>query len=388
MNWRTTTARLTLGLFVLLSAGATLVGAQAAPPAKLAPLGLPGLPASARTSPALADLGRKLFFDRRLSFNGTMSCAMCHVPEEGLTSNSSRTAVGMEGKSLRRNAPALYNVIWQRSLFHDGREDSLVNQVWLPLLHPDEMANPSVGHVLARIRGLPDYKGAFEKAFTGRGPSMDRVGAAIAAFEATLVSGNSRFDRRWYGGEVNALSAEELSGFDLFRGKAGCIACHTVGERDALFSDGRFHVTGAGFVKGGERFAVQLAPGVATELSNAELASFTGHDEPDLGRFEITQQPENRYAFKTPSLRNVSRSAPYMHDGTMATLEEVIEFYSRGGGAVIGKSPLLKSLALSAEEKRALVAFLRSLDGDNIDALAKAARRNLPLELGGNAPGY
>lgn len=387
VNWRATAARLALGFSGLLAAAGFLVGAQAAPPAKV-PLGLPGLPASVRTAPGLADLGRKLFFDRRLSFNGTMSCAMCHVPEEGFATNGSRTAVGMEGKSLRRNAPALYNVVWQRRLFHDGREDSLVNQVWLPLLHAEEMANPSVGHVLARIRGLPDYNGAFEKVFAGRGPSMDRVGVAIAAFEATLVSGNSRFDRRWYGGEVSALSAQELSGFGLFRGKAGCIACHTVGERDALFSDGRFHVTGAGFVEGGERFAVPLAPGVSTELSDAELASFAGHDEPDLGRFEITQEPEDRYAFKTPSLRNVSRSAPYMHDGTTATLEEVIEFYNRGGGTVIGKSPLLRPLALSAEEKRALVAFLKSLDGDNIEVLAKAARRNLPVELGGNAPGY
>ena len=387
MNWRVAVARIASGFLVLFAAEGILVGAQAAPPAKV-PLGLPGLPASARTPPALAELGRKLFFDRRLSFNGTMSCAMCHVPEEGFTSNGSRTAVGMEGKSLRRNAPALYNVIWQRSLFHDGREESLANQVWLPLLHADEMANPSVGHVLARIRGLRDYNGAFEKVFAGRGPSMDRVGAAIAAFEATLVSGNSRFDRRWYGGEAPALSAQELSGFELFGGKAGCVACHTVGARDALFSDGRFHVTGAGFVEGGEHFTVPLAPGVSTELSNAELASFADHEEPDLGRFEITQKPEDRYAFKTPSLRNVSRSAPYMHDGTMATLEEVIEFYTRGGGTVVGKSPLLKSLALSAEEKGALVAFLKSLDGDNIDVLAKAARRNLPVELGGDAPGY
>ena len=386
MNWRMVAARLALGLPALLAAG-ILVRAQAAPPAKV-PLGLPGLPASARTPPALADLGRKLFFDRRLSFNGTMSCAMCHVPEEGFTSNGSRTAVGMEGKSLRRNAPALYNVIWQRRLFHDGREDSLASQVWLPLLHADEMANPSVGHVLARIRGLRDYNGAFEKVFAGRGASMDRVGAAVAAFEATLVSGNSRFDRRWYGGDATALSAQELSGFDLFRGKAGCVACHTVGERDALFSDGRFHVTGAGFAGGGERFTVPLAPGVSTELSDAELASFAAHEEPDLGRFEITQKPQDRYAFKTPSLRNVSRSAPYMHDGSMATLEDVIEFYSRGGGSVVGKSPLLKSLVLSADEKGALLAFLKSLDGDNIDALAKAARRNLPAELGGNAPGY
>src|SRR4051812_29206779 len=185
------------------------------------PLGLPALPAAAHAAPKLIDLGRKLFFDRRLSFNGTMSCAMCHVPEEGFTSNASRTAVGMKGRSLSRNAPALYNVAWQRALFHDGREKSLVGQVWSPLLNPDEMANPSVGHVLVRIRGLPDYNGAFEKLFGGQGASRTRVGVAIAAFETTLVSGNSRFDRRWYGGEAAAMSGQGVGGLGMFPGKTG-----------------------------------------------------------------------------------------------------------------------------------------------------------------------
>ena len=352
------------------------------------PLGLPPLPAAAHAAPELIDLGRKLFFDRRLSANGTMSCAMCHVPEEGFTSNASRTAVGMEGRSLRRNAPALYNVIWQRALFHDGREKSLANQVWLPLLHADEMANPSVGHVLARIRGLPDYKGAFEASFAGHGPSRKHVGAAIAAFEATLVSGNSRFDRYWYGGDATALSNRELAGLELFRGQAGCATCHTIGARDALFSDGRYHITGAGCVPRAASFVVPLAPGVSTELSDADLGSFTAHEQPDLGRFRVTHKPEHRHAFRTPSLRNVSRSAPYMHDGTLATLDEVIEFYDRGGGNIDGKSALLRPLALSKPDKRALVAFLKALDGDNVDALARTARRNLPLELGGDAREY
>jgi cytochrome c peroxidase len=317
-----------------------------------------------------------------------MSCAMCHVPEEGFTSNASRTAVGMEGRSLRRNAPALYNVAWQRALFHDGREDSLVSQVWSPLLHADEMANPSVGHVLRRIRGLPDYKGAFEKIFSGHGVSRRRVGIAIAAFETTLLSGNSRFDRRWYGGEAAVLSDEELAGLELFRGKAGCVACHTMGARDALFSDGRYHTTGAGSGASAARFTVPLAPGVSTELSDADLGSLSVHEHPDLGRFQITHKTQDRRAFRTPSLRNVSRSAPYMHDGTLATLEDVVEFYDHGGGTVAGKSALLKPLALSEADKRALVAFLKALDGDNIEALATTVRRNLPLELGGDARDY
>jgi len=371
---------------VLLAVLRMANASQAAPPET--PLGLPALPATAHAAPELVDLGRKLFFDRRLSLNGTMSCAMCHVPEEGFTSNASRTAVGMEGSSLRRNAPALYNVAWQRALFHDGREKSLVSQVWSPLLHADEMANPSVGHVLGRIRGLPDYNGAFEKIFAGHGASRRRVGAAIAAFEATLVSGNSRFDRRWYGGEAAALSDRELAGLELFRGKAGCVTCHTIGARYALFSDGRYHITGAGSVAHAARFTVPLAPGVSTDLSDADLGSFAVHEHPDLGRFEITHKPQDRHAFRTPSLRNVSHSAPYMHDVTLATLEEVIEFYDRGGGTLAGKSVLLKPLGLSEADKRALVAFLKALDGDNIEMLAKTVRRDLPLALGGYAREY
>jgi cytochrome c peroxidase len=384
MKWLV--AQLALGLCLLLAAAGLFAGAAAEPAG--ATLGLPALPAWAPGSPALAQLGRKLFFDRRLSLNGTMSCAMCHVPEEGFASNSARTAVGMQGKSLRRNAPSLYNVVWQRHLFLDGRSRSLADQVWLPMLHADEMANPSVAHVLGRIRDLPDYRGAFEKVFAGHGPSRRNVGMAIAAYEATLVSGNSRFDRHWYGGEADTLSAQELAGFDLFRGKAGCVACHTVGKREALFSDGRFHVTGAGFGALRERFLVPLAPGVSTEISAAELGAFAGHEDPDLGRFEVTQRPRDRYAFRTPSLRNVSRSAPYMHDGSLATLEDVVEFYNAGGGIVSGRSPLVRPLALTEQEKHALVAFLKALDGANIEALAVAARRGLPVELGGNAPGY
>ena len=368
-------------------AGLSMSGvSDAAHPAP--PLGLPPLPAAAHAEPELVNLGRKLFFDRRLSANGTMSCAMCHVPEEGFTSNASRTAVGMEGRSLRRNAPALYNVIWQGALFHDGREKSLANQAWLPLLHADEMANASVRHVIARIRGLPDYKGAFEASFAGHGPSRKHVGAAIAAFEATLVSGNSRFDRHWYGRDANALSDQERAGLELFRGRAGCATCHTIGARDALFSDGRYHITGVGSAPHAASFVVRLAPGVSTELTDADLGSFAPHEQLDLGRFQVTHKPEHRHAFKTPSLRNVSRSAPYMHDGTLATLEDVIEFYDRGGGNIAGKSALLRPLALGKADKRALVAFLKTLDGDNVEQLARTVRHNLPLELGGDARQY
>ena len=213
-------------------------------------MGLPPLggPTRVQLDVPRIELGRKLFFDRRLSFNGTMSCAMCHVPEEGFTSHASQTGMGIEGKSLRRNAPSLLNVAWQSRLFHDGRESSLVTQAWMPLLHPDEMANASIGQVLERLRGLPDYGGLFESAFAGSGASMQTLGEAMAAFEMTLVAADSRFDRWRYGGDTTALSAVEQQGFGLFSGKAGCTQCHSVDATHALLADGLFHATGAGQV--------------------------------------------------------------------------------------------------------------------------------------------
>jgi cytochrome c peroxidase len=250
----------------------------------------------------------------------------------------------------------------------------------MPLLHPDEMANPSIGHVLQRIRGLADYDGQFERVFRGAGPSMDTLGAAIAAFESTLVAGDSRFDRWLYGKQASALSETEQLGYRIFAGKGRCTACHLVGERHALLADGAFHVTGAGLTQPpGGSHTVMLAPGVQTVVAEADLAPYSVAMPPDLGRFEITLDPADRYAFKTPSLRNVARSAPYMHDGSLATLEDVVDFYSRGGGDVPGKSERLAALGLLPDERQSLVAFLRSLDGAGLAALAANSRRmNLP----------
>ena len=362
-------------------AAVTLAGwCWRAAPAGVVPnpaFGLPSLALSVDVvlDPQRAELGRQLFFDRRLSFNGTMSCAMCHVPEEGFASNASKTGVGIEGKRLRRNAPSLLNVAWQKALFQDGRESSLVTQAWSPLLHPDEMANPSAGHVLQRIRSLPPYGGRFEQVFKGRGLSMDTVGEALAAYQDTLVAADSRFDRWRVGGLASALTEQEQRSFALFTGKAGCVACHTIGERDALLADGEFHVTGAGLPSHpSHSYVVPLAPGVHTVVTDLDLLACSADVVPDLGRFEITHDAADRYAFKTPSLRNVARSAPCMHDGSLDTLESVIDFYDRGGGKAPGKSGLLKPLGLRADEKQALTAFLRSLDGGNLVAVVARSR--------------
>lgn len=341
------------------------------------PLGLPEvpLPPDNPLTPARIELGRKLFLDRRLSHNGTLSCAMCHVPEQGFTSHELATPIGLEGRSLRRNAPTLYNVAYATRLFHDGRETSLENQVWSPLLARNEMGNPSVGYVIEKIQTLPDYEGLFEQAF-GRGPDMLTVGQALAAYQRTLLSGNSPFDRWYYGKEAGALSREAQRGFEVFRGKAGCTACHLVGENYALFTDNAFHNTGVGWARSmgikGKR-SVRLAPGLTVEVEEKMLQDFEP-PIPDTGRFEVTFDPRDRWAYRTPTLRNVALTAPYMHDGSLATLEEVVAFYDRGGIDHPLRDPRLKPLGLTAEEQQALVAFLKALTGDNVERLAREAR--------------
>lgn len=359
-----------LCLVVALLAGCRQPAVGPAGPA----LGLPPLP-QAPASAAVVDLGRKLFMDRRLSHNNTMSCAMCHVPEQGFTANDLGTALGMEGRTLRRNAPTLLNVAYVRELFHDGRADALHVQAWDPLLNPIEMGNPHSPGVIDKIRSMPDYAGLFERAFDGAGPDRYTVGLALAGYQRTLVSGNSRFDRWRYGKDAAALSASEQAGFAVFAGKGRCIACHTVGERHALFTDGRFHNTGVGLALRADSYRVRLAPGVEVDVTAGDLASVSEPLQADLGRYEVTRLPADRYAYRTPGLRNVALTAPYMHDGSLATLEEVVAFYQRGGVDNPARDPRLRPLQLTEEDQRDLVAFLRSLSGDNVRVLAGQARR-------------
>ncbi|WP_426106046.1 cytochrome-c peroxidase [Massilia sp. TSP1-1-2] len=353
-------------------------------------LGLPPLPvpSDGAATPAQIALGRKLFMDRRLSSNGTLSCAVCHVPEQGFAANELGTSIGLEGRSLRRNAPTLLNVAYVGKLFHDGRSPSLESQAWEPLLNPIEMGNVGAPDVLARIGAMADYAGLFEAAFRGAGPDRDNVAAALAAYQRTLVSGNSRFDRWRYGKDRAALTAAEQAGFAVFAGKGRCIACHTVGERHALLSDGRFHNTGLGWLRSQpdaeRRYKVQLAPGVFTEVSQRSLASVSEALQEDGGRFEVTRNRADRWAYRTPSLRNVAITGPYMHDGSLATLEDVIAYYERGGIDNPGKDPLVTPLALSDEDKRNLAAFLRSLTGENAAALAAQARAGAAINHAGH----
>ena len=321
-------------------------------------------------------LGRKLFYDRRLSLNQTFSCAMCHVPEQGFTHQEQATAIGIEGRTVRRNAPTIYNVAYLGRLFHDGRESSLENQVWGPFLAANEMGNPSVGAVLDKLKALPDYQGLFERAFR-HGPSMDTVGQALASYERVLISGNSAFDRWYYGHERSALSPLAQTGFTLFTGKAGCAQCHGISPREALFSDQQPHNTGIGYadtmLREPDRTRVQVAPGLSYELDTAALGQVSEPKPQDLGLYEVSQRPEDRWKYRTPMLRNIALTAPYMHNGSLSTLRDVVEFYNRGGVPNELLDPRIKPLQLEAGEIDALVAFLESLTGDDIETLVSDA---------------
>lgn len=339
------------------------------------PLGLPPVPQPSGNiaTPEKIKLGRKLFFDRRLSINDTFSCAMCHIPDQGFTSNEMATAVGVEGRSVRRNSPTLYNIAYMDSLFYDAREDNLEQQIWSPFLSRNEMANPSIGYLLGKIRSFPDYDNLFEAAFKGRPVAMDTLGMALAAYQRTLVSGNSAFDRWHFGGEDDVITDEAKRGYDLFIGRAGCSNCHLINEDHALFTDNKLHNTGLGFENsigsGSGPVRVTLAPGVFLNV-DPDIVNTVGEKPPaDLGRYEITEDPADRWKYRTPTLRNIALTAPFMHNGRFSSLNEVVAFYNRGGVPHDLQSSLIRPLGLTVQEQNDLVAFMETLTGDNADAL-------------------
>ena len=304
------------------------------------PLGLPALPVPAE-SPLTAEtvaLGKKLYFDPRLSEDGTVSCASCHDPEKGF-GDSRKTALGVRQQTGNRNAPTVLNAAYSPRQFWDGRAASLEDQAAGPIANPIEMNLPHA-ECVKRVRGDAEYQALFAKAFGEGAITMPHVQRAIAAFERTVVTGNSPFDRYFYGNDKTALSEAAVRGMATFmdREKGNCTACHTAGPKEALFSDGQFHNVGAG-----------LSP-------EGELV--------DLGRFAETKLDFDKGAFKTPSLRNVAQTGPYMHDGSLKTLRAVVDFYAGGGSSNPYLDKQLKPLALTGRDREDLVAFLESLTGE------------------------
>ncbi len=306
--------------------------------------GLPPListPYSHQKEQAFAELGRSLFFDKLLSIDNSISCATCHMPEAAFTQNNLATPTGIDGRQLRRNAPTLLNVAFMETLFFDGRESMLENQVWSPLLAANEMGNPSREFVLEKIRQNENYRNRFYD--LAGDISSDTLGQAIAAYERTLVASDSRFDRWYFDGDE--VSTRVRLGYTLFH-RHGCSSCHLIGEKNALFTDHQFHNTG---------IALKTA---------AENPTFPI----DQGRYETTGNPEDHRKFRTPGLRNITLTSPYMHDGSLATIEEVIDYYMAGGFDDPDKSARMLPFSLSEVEKSNLAEFLKSLTSLNINS--------------------
>lgn len=359
----------TLALALLLACAPALAGPDT--------LGLPETIA-AKDTPARVALGRRLFMDRRLSPNGTMSCGMCHVPEQAFAVTDLQTAVGLEGRSLRRNAPTLLNAGLQRTLFHDGRTLSLEDQVWGPLLARDEMGNGTRSAVVRRVTALRDYRQWFRRAFGSARVTDHRIASALATYERSLVAAGSDFDRWAFGSDASALSDSAKRGHALFVGAAGCASCHRIDPDHAPFTDHDFHDTGVVALRAAtlsRGVDIPLADNERTTLPLAEIESAFGPNAQDLGREEVTHRREDRHRYKTPTLRNVALTPPYMHDGSLATLRDVIDYYDRGGGDSPGKDPRIRPLGLTDSQKEDLEAFLRSLDSPAVARLAREARR-------------
>ena len=303
------------------------------------PLGLEPdfeVPAQNLMTPEKVSLGKRLFFDKNLSKDRTISCGTCHDPAKGF-SNGEAFAKGVSGRFSQRNVPSIVNSLFRQAQFWDGRAETLESQAQGPLFNPDEMAMDE-NLLVERLQADTIYSQRFQDVFATE-PTLEGVLNAIAAYERTILSAATAFDRYEWNGEKTALSESAVRGIALFRGKARCSTCH-IGTN---FTDDKFHNIGAGI----------------------------GAGQNDPGRAAITKKSEDLGRFKTPTLRNITLTAPYMHDGSLATLEEVITFYDQGGRPNPNLDEEIKPLQLTAAEKSDLLEFLKSLTGPIVSVRAE-----------------
>jgi len=309
----------------------TQANAQVLGPQRLGPLPPVIAPPGNPPSSLKIHLGKELYFDARLSADGTVSCATCHNPALGW-SDEGPTSKGIRGQFGGRRAPPVSNAAYSPLQFWDGRSPSLEDQAKGPIQNPIEMGNTHQA-MIQTVDRIDGYIEEFRAVF-GEGPiTVDQVAEAIAAFERTVVTTDSKFDR-YARGDHQALTPLEKQGLEIFNGKGHCTSCHW----GPYFSDGRFHNIGV----------------PAKDPKN-----------PDTGRFAVTKNPLDMGAFKTPTVRDAARRAPYLHDGSEKTLESLIDFYDHGGGKDPNLDPLMVPLGLTKLEKKALVAFIKALDSLN-----------------------
>ena len=305
----------------------------------LVPLGLPPVPIPTGNPPTAETiaLGRRLFYDSHLSSDNTLACSSCHKPQAAFTDGLSLSR-GVTGSTGVRNAPTVENAAYLPLQFWDGRAATLELQAASPIADPLEMNQPHDVSV-SKLSRDPVYRAMFRSAFGSPQATIERVEAALASFERTLLSGNSAFDRYQYAGDRSALTPSQVRGLQTFLdpNRGNCAACHTLGAQHSLFTDGQFHNTGEG-VDGDGSFA-------------------------DIGRYHETKVETDKGAFMTPTLRDIAETAPYMHNGRLSTLQEVVDFYAGGGNSNPDLDPEMKKIHLTGQDRADLVDFLRALTG-------------------------
>jgi cytochrome c peroxidase len=340
------------------------------PPASSGQVGLPVaatlavVPSDNPQTPDKVALGKRLFFERRLSADGTVACSSCHDPARAFT-DGRPASVGIMGRLGERNGPTVLNALYSRTMFWDGRAVSLEDQAVLPILNPSEMGQPDLDTAVAAIAGDRNYWNAFERVF-GRPPNGVDLTRALASWERTQVSFGSPFDS-FIAGDMGAISEPARRGWNLFTGKARCNSCHALSASrpdQTFFTDHSFHNIGIGIER---HNVVALACRAQAELNSGNrLAVDRAAIQSELsalGSFLVTKQPADIASFKTPGLRNVLVTAPYFHDGSARTLWDVVDHYNKGGMNNPWLDPSIRPLALSERDIDDIVAFLASLTG-------------------------
>ena len=345
------------------------------------PKGLPAniweslIPKDNPMTAAKVALGEKLYFDKRLSSDRTVSCATCHDPATALADNN-MVGIGIEMKKGARNAPTVLNSMFNELQFWDGRAPSLEEQAKMPIINPLEMGMKDHNLVVSRVHEIPEYRRDFAAVFGNEGVNIDTIAKALAAFERTQLSGNSPFDRFIFG-DKNAISAAAQRGWELFNGKARCISCHAYNASSPFFSDFKFH--NIGVAAKDQNFAALARRAQQLVASNPnsshlldQLALSEGFSE--LGRYLITKQQKDIGAFKTSMLRDIELTAPYMHNGSEKTLLDVVKFYDKGGEVNPNLDGGMRPLKLTDDEMTDLVEFMKSLTSDEVRRRASSTK--------------
>ena len=349
------------------------------------PLGIPAelwsyfVPKDNPITAAKVELGKQLFFDKRLSADASVSCSTCHDPKFAFT-DAKRVSDGINGRRGSRNSPSLLNAMFNSAQFWDGRAETLEAQATQPLTNPDEMGNDNLVQVIERLQQIPEYVSRFQAIFQSS-VTADGVAKAIAAYERTLIAGNSPFDR-FQAGDKDSMSDAAKRGMLLYRTKARCNVCHNLNLSFPFMTDNSYRNTG--IAANDKQFPKLMQQAVKTMQKVSSIATLRwlmGQEGgAELGRFRFTGNSLDIGAFRTPSLRNVELTAPYFHDGSASTLDEVVRYYLKGGNENALRDWELQALELTAEEQKDLIEFLKSLTSDDAKASYDARPARNPEE--------